>query len=40
MTEMNNINEINEAIKAGIATWSDICLKADADEWAFLLNCE
>lgn len=38
MESKDNINEINEAIKAGIATWSDICLKADAGEWAFLLN--
>jgi hypothetical protein len=32
------IKEINYHIKDAIRTWSDIMLKADAENWAFHLN--
>jgi len=36
--KQNEIEEINQHIKDGIKQWANICLTADADEWAFLLN--
>ena len=32
------LQEINGHIKAGIKQWADVCLMADADEWAYYLN--
>ena len=36
--EGKQIQEINAHIKAALKQWSDICLKSEADRWAFLLN--
>lgn len=36
--ENNQIAEINQHIRDGIKTYADICLLADADEWAVNLN--
>jgi hypothetical protein len=32
------IQEINSHIKAALNEWSDICLKSEADQWAYQLN--
>ena len=32
------IQEINRHIKDGIEQWANICLTADADQWAFYLD--
>ena len=34
----NQIAEINQHIRDGIKTYADICLLADADQWAVNLN--
>lgn len=34
----NQIAEINKQIREGIKNYADICLLADADEWAVNLN--
>lgn len=36
--EKEQIKEINQHIKDGVAQWANICLTADADKWAFYLN--
>lgn len=36
--QQNQIAEINKQIREGIKTYADICLLADADEWAVNLN--
>jgi len=36
--QQNQIAEINQHIRDGIKTYADICLLADADQWAVNLN--
>lgn len=36
--QQNQIAEINKQIRDGIKTYADICLLADADQWAVNLN--
>lgn len=36
--QQNQIAEINKQIREGIKNYADICLLADADEWAVNLN--
>ena len=36
--ENNQIAEINQHIRDGIKTYADICLLADADQWAVKLD--
>ena len=36
--QQNKIAEINKHIREGIKTYADICLLADADQWAVNLN--
>ena len=38
MEKKERIQEINQHIKDGLKTWSDICLMADADNWSYRLD--
>ena len=36
-TMAEQVAEINRHIRDGINQWADVCLTADADQWAYLL---
>lgn len=38
MKEREQIKEINTHIREGIRQWADICLTADANNWAYYLE--
>lgn len=38
MEQTKQIKEINKHIREGIRHWADICLTADADNWAYYLE--
>lgn len=38
MNDLERIKEINQHIKKGLGQWRDVCLMADADQWAYMLD--
>ena len=38
MNDSERIKEINQYIKKGLEQWRNVCLMADADQWAYMLD--